>query len=108
MSREAALSAIGSTDVDARARALVAVSLHDPDGEWVANLCAELLDDNDSNMRAVAATCLGHVARIHPQIDLKRVVPVLRRLASDPVVGGRASDALDDIALYRGRRDADD
>jgi hypothetical protein len=43
-------------------------------------------------VRLLAATCLGHVARVYRQLDEKRVVPVLRRMG--------ATTALEDIEVF--------
>ena len=48
----------------------------------------------------LAVTSLGHIARIHRQLDLDKVLPVLEKLRSDPEIGGRVEDALDDIRKY--------
>lgn len=44
-------------------------------------------------------TCAGHIARIHGAISA-RVVDRVRVLLQDPVLGGRAEDAMDDIAAF--------
>ncbi|MFE7741497.1 hypothetical protein [Nocardia sp. NPDC057455] len=59
-----------------------------------------LLDSPDSDMRAAAATPLGHLARIHRAIDGERVVPVLSQSSNEPEIAGRVEDALDDIAVF--------
>jgi hypothetical protein len=51
-------------------------------------------------MRGLAATCLGHVARIHKRLDLDLVLGALVPLKSDPVIGGYVRDALDDIKFF--------
>jgi hypothetical protein len=45
------------------------------------------------------------VARIHRNLDLGRMVPLLEKLASEPETSGRAQDALDDVEVFvmRGR-----
>jgi len=53
-------------------------------------------------LAAVAATCLGHLARIHRQLDTDAVTAALDRQRGDELVGPRAEDALDDIDLYMG------
>ncbi|WP_328481893.1 hypothetical protein OHS71_26830 [Streptomyces sp. NBC_00377] len=50
-------------------------------------------------MTALAVTCAGHVARLHGAIDV-RLVARVRDLLQDPVLGGRAEDAVDDIASF--------
>jgi hypothetical protein len=90
MGRAAAESALSGSDSAAICRALVDAALHDPDWAWVQEHCLRLLTSSDSEVRGVAATCLGHVARIHGMLDL------------DPEVRDRAEDALDDIQQFMG------
>lgn len=54
----------------------------------------------DSRVRRIAATCFGHLARIHHQLDLEAVLQRLTELKDDPLVKSSAEDALDDIRFY--------
>lgn len=78
----------------------VCLAFPEPDWRWVQNACLRLTDSPDPGLRGIAATCLGHLARLHRKIDLAAVVPVLERLAADPAVSGEAEDALDDIRTF--------
>lgn len=80
--------------------ALVAVALHERDGTWVQEHCLRLLNSPDPQLQALAATCLGHVARLHPEIDHAAAVAALERLRSDGSVAGTVEDALEDIAQF--------
>jgi hypothetical protein len=102
MGRAASESALSGSDSAAICRALVDAALHDPDWAWVQEHCLRLLASSDSEVRGVAATSLGHLARIHGMLDLDRVEPRLRELRNDPEVRGRAEDALDDIQQFMG------
>lgn len=80
---------------------LVSLALNESeDWRWVQAQCIELLEHHDWSVRAVAATCLGHVARIHRKMDLEIVVPALRGMLEDPKVSSYARDALEDIQMY--------
>ena len=81
---------------------LVRVALRDSDWWWVQEHCLRLTAATDPDVRRVAATCLGHLARIHGQLDLDRVEPRLRELRADAEVCGSAKDALDDIQQFMG------
>jgi hypothetical protein len=102
MDRNAVEAALRSGDSSAISRALVAAALHDPDWAWVQEHSLRLLSAAEPDVRGVAATCLGHLARIHGMLDLDRVEPRLRELRHDPALGGRAEDALDDIQQFMG------
>jgi hypothetical protein len=81
--------------------ALLELTYDDPDGDWVEPILLEhLAPKHDVRLRLLATTCLGHLARIHGKITRRTVVPALRALLSDPVVGGTAQDALDDIDQF--------
>jgi hypothetical protein len=71
----------------------------DPDPGWLQELCLTLINHSDLPVRQVAVTSLGHVARIHRTID-PRVPPILESLRGDPGLGGRAEDALEDVAAF--------
>jgi hypothetical protein len=100
ISRSEALSAFSGGDVPAIADALVRVAFHDEDWRWAQARCLEFVSNDDATLRGVAATCLGHVARIHRRIDLDAVMPAINVLMNDPENAGRARDALDDIEQY--------
>jgi hypothetical protein len=87
-------------DLDNVRLTLVRVAYHEPDCVWAQDRCLRFCDHEDSQVRSVAALCLGHIARIHGKLDLKKVIPVLRRLLKDELTASRAEDALDDIKRY--------
>jgi hypothetical protein len=95
-----AMKAIESEDSAAGARAMVSLAYFWKSREQLEQLYVELLGHPKCAIRGVAATCLGHVARIHRRIDREFVVPALTRLKSDPEVGGCAEDALEDIETF--------
>lgn len=90
---------------------LVRLAFHDSDWRWVQSRCLEYSGHPDADVRGAAVTCLGHIARIHRQLDLDEVLPVLERLHRDPDLFGHAEDSLNDIehfmpaeiAAYRSR-----
>lgn len=79
---------------------LVSLALNDADWKWVQQKCIDYSSHIDPEVRGVAVTCLGHVARIHHELDVKVVVPVIQGLMQDPEVAGRAEDAWDDLLMY--------
>jgi hypothetical protein len=97
-----ALHALASSDVAAAARALVSLALTYPDGAKLESLFVRTLQDPRSELRSCAATCLGHVARIHKSVG-KEAVAALRALEHDPSVGGVVSDAIEDIEMFARR-----
>jgi hypothetical protein len=79
---------------------LLSAAYYDPDWRWVQNLCLRFLSSPDTGIRSNAATCLGHIARIHRQLDTETVTPRLRELLDDPSIAPYAEDALEDIKLF--------
>jgi hypothetical protein len=55
--------------------ALLIAAYYDPDWRWVQGVCLRFLDDTDVWVKTNAATCLGHIARIHKNLDLELVLP---------------------------------
>ena len=62
--------------------------------------CLHLTDSQDLNVRRVAVTALGHLARIHRTLDLDRVLPVLAQISGEVEPAGTVEDAMDDIRLF--------
>ncbi|WP_280461853.1 hypothetical protein [Nocardia carnea] len=100
--RKEALAMLEAGDVRSVSRAILRLALHDPDGHRVTEQALNLLNSPEAGIRVVAATALGHTARIHGHVD-ERVLPALRRMLTDPETSGRAQDALDDIEMFARR-----
>ena len=100
VSRQEAEVAFHSGTVEEIAKALLSVTFYDADWQWVQSHCLKFLESHDKDVRAIAATCLGHLARIHKTIDIATVIPALQAHLLDPDVAGRVSDALDDIEMF--------
>lgn len=92
--------ALSSGDPASICRALVAIALGDADWKWAQDKCLEFLADGNPDISGVAATCLGHIARVHRKIDKPRVIEMLHRYRANSAISGRINDALDDIARF--------
>lgn len=100
ISHEEAESVFRSGDSKEICATLVSLALNDTQWKWVQQKCIDYSDDPDPEVRGGAVTCLGHIARLHRELDVDVVVPVIQRLMHDPEVAGRAEDAWDDLSLY--------
>lgn len=100
VSRDDASRAFSSGDAEAICRALVAITFHDSDVQWVQQTCIGFLSNGESRVRGLAATCLGHLARIHRNIDREMVLGALRQHLADDEIAGRVGDAMDDIDMF--------
>ncbi len=102
ISREQALTAFASNKVETICDALIRITYHDPDWRSVQEQCVRLAEFPDVDVRGLAATCLGHLARIHRRLNIEEVLPMLQSLRNDPDVAPRVLDALDDIRMFMG------
>lgn len=102
--RDEAVASLDASDQKVRIDGLLSLALYDPDWRLVQGICLTLLDDPDQDVRATAVLGLAHLARLHGDLDLDRVMPELRRLQSTPALSGRVEDALDDIETFIVRR----
>lgn len=100
ISRDQALHAIATCFPEDICKALVSIALHEKDWRWAQDRCLELLESKNVEVGAVAATCLGHIARIHKKIDKDRVIPALENFGINSSMFGIVEDAMDDISMF--------
>ena len=101
--REEAARELSSGEKDRVCRALIRLALHEPDPVWAQDQLVHWLEHApDAWTRGVAAIGLGHVARLHGQLDRSRVLPLLEGLRDHPTIGGKVEDALGDIEQFAG------
>ena len=83
-------------------RTLVRVAMFEPDRHWAQSQCLRFASHENSFVRGIAATCLGHVARVHGAIDEDEVMPVVRQLLQDkdPLTRAKAEDTISDFSLF--------
>ena len=89
-----------SNDADKICYTMVAVAFHEQDWKWAQDKFLYFLTNDNPEISGLAATCLGHVARIHRQIEKERVIPLLRSRLNDAKIGGLIEDALSDIEMF--------
>ena len=80
--------------------ALLGVTFYERDWRWVQEQCMKLARHEDVWVRRNAATCIGHIARFHRQLDVDAATRVLTEMAQDPAVAPWAEDALEEIARF--------
>jgi hypothetical protein len=97
----AAVARLLSDDLVEVATTLVSAAFYDPDWRWVESECMRLIEDPHADIRGVAATCIGHLARIHGVIS-ERARSRVEAMLGDTEVAGVAKDALDDIRQFAG------
>jgi len=89
-----------SKDFELICHALVSVVFHEKDWKWVQDKCISFLMNDNPDISGLAATCLGHVARLHRQIEKERVIILLRSRQNNVKIAGRIEDAINDIEMY--------
>jgi hypothetical protein len=100
ITRENAERAFASGNRERICDTLISLAYHDPEWRWVQGHCLHFAKNDSWEVRAIAATCLGHLARIHKILDLEFVLPVLRDLLINPKTKEYADDALNDIMIF--------
>jgi hypothetical protein len=89
-----------NADLSCIRESLVFLALNESDWSFVQEWCLRFLEHEDWTVRAVSATCLGHIARIHRTLDVARVLLKLRPLLEDSVTAGYAQTAIEDIEQF--------
>jgi hypothetical protein len=84
VSRKDAEAALLSDNPDRISNVLVNLAFHDSDWQWVQNRCLDFIKSPFPNVRRVSIVCLGHLARIHGELEMHKVLPVLESLRDDP------------------------
>ena len=93
-------AALESGDDALSAQALVGLVFHDDGWRWCQNKCLELLGHQSFRLRGIAITCLGHIARIHGQLDVALVQSELQRMRDEPGLRGAIEEAESDISIF--------
>ena len=100
IAKEQAEKAFHGRDAEEIVHALLSVTHHDADWEWVQDHCLGFLDSPLSNVRTTAIICLGHLARIHKELDRPKVLAALNPLRADPECRAHVEDAIEDIEMF--------
>jgi hypothetical protein len=104
ISRAQAERLLAKDDRETICPTLVRVAMFESDRHWAQSKCLRFASHRDSFVRGVAATCLGHLARIHKAIDEDEVIPMVRQLLQDkdPQTRAIAEDTISDFSTYLG------
>jgi hypothetical protein len=79
---------------------LIRLALHHDDWRWVQGKCLEFVEHGDVWVRRNSATALGHLARLHGELDVTPVLAALQKLKLDPQVASWAEAAIDDLTIF--------
>lgn len=76
------------------------MSLYGEDESSTLLWCMFFLRHEDAGVAAASAVAIGHLARLHRNLDFSVVVPALKIVRDEGRIPGQASDALDDIEKF--------
>jgi hypothetical protein len=101
ISFESARRLLEEGDVEETQRALVGVAYHEADLSAAVDFVVAGTEAASAEIRATAAICLGHLARIHRTLPDVALAAVKRCLHDpDPLVRGQATDAAGDVKVF--------
>ena len=98
--KEAAEKMLSSDTIELVCQTMVSIAFHESDWHWAQDKFLKLLFHKNHNVSGLAATCLGHLARIHNTLEKDRVIRTLKMHLNNSEIAGRIEDALDDIKIY--------
>jgi hypothetical protein len=80
--------------------ALLSGALYSDDREWIEKYCLEFLQKDDRNLKYAAIVSLGHLVRLHGNLDLSLVLPLLVDVEMDPQLAGDVSLLRSEIRTF--------
>jgi len=99
--RNATKGQLLSENTEIICNSLLEITFNDPDWLWKQEVLLNLLENNDNlDVKRLTITCLGHLARIHQQLDKNKVMLILESYLSNPELSGTVSDAFDDFEMF--------
>ena len=80
------------------------VSMDPPDFDWAENICIQLAEHPNFNVRGNAILGFSHLARVCGKLNENIVRPIIEKALNDQdeYVKGHAQDSVDDISHYLG------
>jgi hypothetical protein len=100
ITKQEAEKAFSSNDSEKICTALVAISFYEEDWKWAQDKCLGFLESEGYEFSSLAATCLGHIARVHGKLEKDKVMQALNRHINDPKISGYIEDAIGDINMF--------
>ncbi|PKE27839.1 hypothetical protein CWS43_24495 [Rahnella sp. AA] len=104
-SRDALISDLASNDVNKICAALVSISFYESDWKWAQDICLDCLKSDNIEVSKIAATCLGHIVRIHGMLEIDKVLDAFKQQEKNKAISGYISDAIDDINIFLVKND---
>ena len=90
-----------SQDTRRQITALLSAALYQPDREWVEDRCVRFLKSPSMDLKYAAIVSISHLARLHRQLNLERVIPLLDGVAAkEPDLAGDVAFTKAEIRIY--------
>ena len=82
--------------------AVLSAALYAEDREWAEGVCLRLSSHEHFNVRGNAVLGLGHIARIHGELNELKAKSVIENALKDKnaYVRGQANNAADDVEFF--------
>jgi len=86
------------------------IALHDDDWKWAQDTCLDMITNAENHPATiqVAIQCIGHIARIHGKINVKKIREVFSTHQHNPQYSGYIHDAMSDIGIFFPSRQPDE
>jgi len=93
---------LNSTNVNDKLDALLYTVLGSGDYQTSNKLIFQFVNSDEIDLKRNAVLCIGHLVRIHKQIDLEKYLPILDNILSDQdeFLVDNAEDTLNDIWIF--------
>ena len=98
--KENYLAAVGSGNSMEICAATINAVHYINDYDWLVNQLALSIVHNETEIRGVTVTCIGHLARLYEDANREALLALLTPLKNDEELSGRVQDAIDDINTY--------
>ena len=102
LSKHEVESAISRNDPDELLHAVLSAALYSDDSDWAEAICLRLTQHEHFNVRGNAILGFGHLARIHGQLNERRIKPLIEAALRDEseYVRNQADAAADDVDFF--------
>lgn len=88
-------------DIEFCCKLLLKITFNCDNWKWIQDICIDVINSNrEKNLCGLAVTCIGHLARIHGNIEKDKVYDFLNNQKENPYIKDRIDGAIDDINMF--------
>ena len=88
-------------DTDFCCKLLLKITFDCDNWKWIQDVCIDIINSNrEKNICGLAVTCIGHLARIHGEIEKDKIFDLLNQQKDNSYINDRIEDAIDDINMF--------